>query len=271
MKRLYRGVLLSTLITFKLFSQLTTDGHDDERGTANGRGQQSRRVEVGTRRPWQMCKDERRTPKRRCCRDGSQSFDTGACVNSLQDHYRRLHTEPEVLAMLHVEHPAVKIKIKNTRTRSSILITRDEMTINLLESLDNIRGKKVSFNRMEPAGESRTYVLMGVPLCVPEELLQADPAVISATRMPRWCKQSKSAQPTEMVKVQLAGKEHHPRFTRGYGSYKMKTFNAGLCNVSTSRSTGIWPFHAFEIPTCRYCEGPHTSKDCKGKTDITLK
>ena len=38
-------------------------------------------------------------------------------------------TEPEVLAMLHVEHPAVKIKIKNTRTRSSILITRDEIVI----------------------------------------------------------------------------------------------------------------------------------------------
>ena len=70
-------------------------------------------------------------------------------------------TEPEVLAMLHVEHPAVKIKIKNTRTRSSILITRDEMAINLLESLDNIRGKKVSFNRIEPVGEGRTYVLMG--------------------------------------------------------------------------------------------------------------
>ena len=104
-------------------------------------------------------------------------------------------TEPEVLVMWHVEHPAVKIKIKNTRSRSSILITRDEMTINLLESLDNIRGKKVSFTRLEYAGENRTYVLMGVPLCVPGELLHADPAVISPTRMTCWCKQSKSAQP----------------------------------------------------------------------------
>ena len=181
-------------------------------------------------------------------------------------------TEPEVLAMLHVEHPAVKIKIRNTCTRSSIHITRDKMTINLLESLDNIRGKKVSFNRMEPAGESRTYVLMGVPLCVPEGLLQADPAVISAIRMTRWCKQSKSAQPTEMVKVQLAGKEHPPRFTRGYGSYKMKTFNPGLLQCFNCQKNGHLAVSCIrEVQTCRYCAGLHTSKDCKGKTDITLK
>ena len=87
MKRLYKGGFLSTLITFKLFSQLTTDGHVDERGTANGRGQQSRRVEVGTRRPWQGSKDK--TTKRRSC-FGIQSFNSGACVSSLQDHHRRL-------------------------------------------------------------------------------------------------------------------------------------------------------------------------------------
>ena len=181
-------------------------------------------------------------------------------------------TEPEVLAMLHVQHPAVKIKIKNTRTRSSFLITRNEITINLLESLDNIRGKKVSFNRMEPAEESRTYLLMGVPLCVPDELLKADPGVISATRMARWCKQSKSAQPTEMVKVQLAGKEHLPRFTRGYGSYKMRTFNPGplqCFNCQKYRHLAISCIR--KVPTCRYCAGPHTRKDCKGKTGITLK
>ena len=48
----------------------------------------------------------------------------------------------------------IKIKIKNTCTRSSILITRDEMTINLLESLDNIRGKKchsTAWNMLERA------------------------------------------------------------------------------------------------------------------------
>ena len=86
----YKGGFLSTLITFKLFSQLTTDGHDDERGTAHGRGQQSRRMESGTRRPWQGSKDGKQTTKRRCCRDGIQSFDSGACVSSLQDHHRRL-------------------------------------------------------------------------------------------------------------------------------------------------------------------------------------
>ena len=90
--------------------------------------------------------------------------------------------------------------------------------------------------------------------------------------MTRWCKQSKSAQPTEMVKVQLAGKEHAPRFTRGYWSYKMRTFNPGPLQCFNCQKYGHLAISCIrEVPTYRYCAGPHTSKDCKGKTDITLK
>ena len=75
--------------------------------------------------------------------------------------------EPEVLAMLHVEHPAVKIKIKNTRTRSSILITRDEMTIKLLV----IRQHKREENVIQPHGT-----------CWREPYLRADKGVVVCSR-----------------------------------------------------------------------------------------
>ena len=139
--------------------------------------------------------DGRQTTKRRCCRDGIQSFDSGACVSSLQDHHGRLPYGTRGVG--YVARGASSGEDQNQKHPHKVqhphhLGRNDHQSARVI---GQHKREESIIHRMEPAGDSRTYVLMGVPLCVPEELPHADPAVISPTRMTCWCKQSKSAQP----------------------------------------------------------------------------
>ena len=94
--------------------------------------------------------------------------------------------------------------------------------------------------------------------------------VLEAARMTKWNNNTNLANHTDMVKVVLTGKEQSTRFTRGYGSFRMRPFvkvpqqcfNCQKFNhhARTCRS---------EIQTCRYCAGRHHSHQYKGNKKWT--
>ena len=173
-------------------------------------------------------------------------------------------TEPEVLAHLHLRYPWVKLSRKNGVNGNAQLFTKDERSRVLLVGLRTIDGKACSFRPLE-SGPRRTYILMGVPSCITEQLLMQDEEVLEAERMTRWDPTAKLAKPTDMMKVTLSGKQHPPRFSRGYGSYRMRLFvkkpqQCFNCQKFGHMARTCWK----EGQTCRYCAGSHPSSQCKG-------
>ena len=118
----------------------------------------------------------------------------------------------------------------------------------------------------------KTYILMGVPSCITEELPQQDDMVLEATRMTKWNNNITLANHTDIVKVVLKGKEHFARFTRGYGSFRIRPFVKGPQQCFNCQKFG---HHArtcrLKIQTGRYCEGRHHSHQCKDNKQLTLK
>ena len=180
-------------------------------------------------------------------------------------------TEAEVLAATHIKFPWMRVTRRSTATGSAVLLTKDVRTEELLLGIQNINEKTCSFKLMEQE-QKRTYILMGVPQCVTPELLKQDDVVLEAIRMTKWDNNAKMSTPTDMVKVVLTGNTHPARFTRGYGSYRMRPFVYGPPQCFNCQKFG---HHARTCPqereTCRYCAGNHPSSQCKNDMEITLK
>ena len=172
-------------------------------------------------------------------------------------------TEPEILAELHLRYPWVNLGRRNGMSGNAHLTAKDERSRELLADLRSLNGKTCAFLPLE-SGTRRTFILMGVPKCITEKLLQ-DEQVLVAERMTRWDATAKVAVPTDMVKVVLAGKQHPARFTRGYGSYRMRPFVKSPLQCFNCQRCGhtvrtCWR----DSQTCRYCAGSHPSSQCKG-------
>ena len=76
----------------------------------------------------------------------------------------------------------------------------------------------------------------------------------------------------DMVKVVLAGKQHPARFTRGYGSYRMRPFVKSPLQCFNCQRFGHTARTCWrDSQTCRYCAGRHHSSQCKGDKQVTLK
>ena len=73
----------------------------------------------------------------------------------------------------------------------------------------SIIGKECSFQPAETTFRE-TYIMMGVPSCITEELLLQDEEVLEASRMTKWIKQTQTTTTTDMMKVVLSGKQHPP-------------------------------------------------------------
>ena len=90
--------------------------------------------------------------------------------------------------------------------------------------------------------------------------------------MTRWHPAAKLAKPTDMMKVTLSGKQHLPRFSRGYGSYRMRLFVKKAPAVL--QLTKAWP-HGQDVlerrPDVQYCAGSHPSRQYKGDMAVPLK
>ena len=95
--------------------------------------------------------------------------------------------------------------------------------------------------------------------------------VLDATRMTKW-NNTKLDNHTDMVKVVLTGKEQSVRFTRGYGSFRMRPFVKGSQRCFNCQKFG---HHArtcrLEVYTCIYCAWRHHSHQCKDNKQRTLK
>ena len=138
---------------------------------------------------------------------------------------------------------------RNNGTGNAILIAKDDRSRKLLTELKAINGKECSFR---PLGNQtrKAYIMMGVPSCV-SELLQQDKDVLEASRMTKWNSDKQKSEPTNMVNVVLVGKQHPIRFTRGYGSFRMRPFVRE-------------PLQCYNCQKfCRYCAGRHPSNQCK--------
>ena len=180
-------------------------------------------------------------------------------------------TKPEILAELHLRYPWVKLGRRNGVSGNAHLTAKDERSRALLAGLRTLNGKTCAFLPPE-SGTRRTFILMGVPRCITEKLLLQDEQVLEAERMTRWNSAAKLAVPTDMVKIVLTGKQHPARFSRGYGSYRMRPFvkapqQCFNCQRFGHMARTCWR----ENQTCRYCAGSHPSSQCKGDSQVTLK
>ena len=180
-------------------------------------------------------------------------------------------TEPEILAELHLRYPWVKLGRRSGMSGNAHLTARDERSRALLADIRSLNGKTCAFLPLE-SGTRRTFILMGVPKCITEKLLLQDEQVLVAERMTRWDATAKVAVPTDMVKVVLAGKQHPARFTRGYGSYRMRPFVKSPLQCFNCQRFGHTARTCWrDSQTCRYCAGSHPSSQCKGDKQVTLK
>ena len=73
------------------------------------------------------------------------------------------------------------------------------------DEVKDLNGKECSFQHMDTIFR-KTYILMGVPFCIREELLIQDDMVLEARRMTKWNNNTKLANHTDMVKVVLTRK-----------------------------------------------------------------
>ena len=113
---------------------------------------------------------------------------------------------------------------------------------------------------------------MGVPTCVTEELLLQNKEVLEASRMTKWNTEKQQAEPTNMVKIVLVGKQHPVIFTRGYGSFRLRPFVSRPLQCFTARSLATRPGPAGprSIPAGT-ARDDNASTQCKDNGTRTLK
>ena len=155
--------------------------------------------------------------------DKNEDMEEGAACRKFGIILGGFRTEVEVLAELHLTYPWIQLTRKTNGAGNAILITKDDQSRKLLTDLKTINGRDCSFRTLDNQAR-KAYIMMGVPSCVTEELLRQDKEVLEAFRMTKWNTDTQQAETTNMVKVVLVGKQHPARFTRGYGSFRMRPF-----------------------------------------------
>ena len=111
-------------------------------------------------------------------------------------------TKADVLTVLHLKYPWVKVHRRLTRTRFALLVCKDNWSQKLLMEVKSFNDKKCSFQPVETTFR-KTYIILGVPSCITEELLLKDEEVLEASRMTKWMNKTQTTTTTDMMKVAL--------------------------------------------------------------------
>ena len=194
--------------------------------------------------------------------DENEDMEVGVTCRKFGIILGGFRTEVAVLAELHLRYPWIQLTRRINGAGSALLITKDDRSRYHLAERKNINGKECSFR---PLGNQarKAYILMGVPSCVIEELLQQDKEILEASRMTKWNTEKQQAEPTNMVKIVLVGKQLPVRFTRGYGSFRLRPFVSRPLQCFNCQKFGHQARTCrSEVHTCRYCAGRHASTQC---------
>ena len=177
-------------------------------------------------------------------------------------------TEVEGLAELHLKYPWIQLTRRTNGAGNAILITKDDRSRELLTDIKTINGRDCSFRTLDNQTR-KAYIMMGVPSCVTEELIRQDKEVLEASRMTKWNTDTQQAETTNMVKVVLVGKQHPARFTRGYGSFRMRPFVSRPLQCYNCQKFGHQARTCrSEVQTCKFCAGRHASTQCQDKETL---
>ena len=90
---------------------------------------------------------------------------TGETFRKFGRNLGSFRTEAEILAVLHLKYPWVKIVRRIRRTDNTLLFTKDYRSRKVLTEVKDLNGKEYSFQPMDTMFK-KTYILMGVPSCI---------------------------------------------------------------------------------------------------------
>ena len=129
-------------------------------------------------------------------------------------------TEAEVLAVLHIKHPWMKVERRLTRTGNALLVHKDNRSQKLLMEVKSINGKECSFQPAETTFR-KTYIMYNGRTAITR---RGGTRGLQNHKMDEG--ETDDHNDGHMMKVVLSGKQHPPppRFIRGYGSYRLRPY-----------------------------------------------
>ena len=117
--------------------------------------------------------------------DGNEEMEEGAASRKFGIILGGFRMEVDVLVELHLRYPRIQLTRRVNGEGSAVLITKDYRPRKLLADLKTINGKECSFRPLVQQAK-KAYIMMGVPSCVTDELLQQDKEALEASRMTKW-------------------------------------------------------------------------------------
>ena len=175
-------------------------------------------------------------------------------------------SELEVLALLYCRYPKLDCGRKQISNRSVLLTPKSQKVCDLLESLKELNGKKVSFEPMKEKSNVQTGVIHYVPIYVTEEAILNTEKVLSAVRITRWDPTSQQKVETEMIKFTYEGPLPAKLQLGICGKFRVRPFVPSPIRCYKCQHFGhVATTCRSRAPKCRLCAGTHMTEQCQIK------